>query len=244
MLAAGAARLYDSEPPLVRARSINWRPRTPRTPRTTREGGGTPAEAHAGPRQVIAPTAVRDLGDQQHRRARPGAGRDSRHEGWKIISDNAARHEAELEEQARRRSAEISAGEAAALPTPRSPRCSAPAGSTTTSTPPPTTSGPQPSMGAAAAARAARGPAMLTTAPPAATAASTPTPVPVVPVQTTATRTSPPGRLGRPLARWVECSHTLSGLPCMNHHPHAGDGCGCVHYSTSGVPDRHDYGDQ
>lgn len=47
----------------------------------------------------------------------------------------------------------------------------------------------------------------------------------------------------RPRTRWVECSHTLSGLPCMNHQPHAGDGRGCVHYSTSGVPDRHDYGD-
>lgn len=42
---------------------------------------------------------------------------------------------------------------------------------------------------------------------------------------------------------WTECSHTLSGLPCMNHQPHAGEGRGCVHYSTSGVPDRHDYGD-
>lgn len=50
-------------------------------------------------------------------------------------------------------------------------------------------------------------------------------------------------RLSQPRTRWVECSHTLSGLPCMNHQPHAGDGCGCVHYSTSGVPDRHDHGD-
>lgn len=67
--------------------------------------------------------------------------------------------------------------------------------------------------------------------------------------QTAATRTDLPSRAGRasrasrPRTRWVECSHTLSGLPCMNHQPHAGDGRGCVHYSTSGVPDRHDYGD-
>lgn len=51
------------------------------------------------------------------------------------------------------------------------------------------------------------------------------------------------GLASRPLTKWVECSHTLSGLPCMNHQPHAGGGRGCVHYSTSGVPDRHDYGD-
>lgn len=83
---------------------------------------------------------------------------------------------------------------------------------------------------------------MLTTAAPAG-APSTPASVPLAPPQTAPTRTSSPGRLGRPLTRWVECSHTLSGLPCMNHHPHAGDGRGCVHYSTSGVPDCHDYGD-
>ncbi len=68
----------------------------------------------------------------------------------------------------------------------------------------------------------------------------------LAPSQTTATRPCLPARLsrsGRSRTRWVECSHTLSGLPCMNHQPHAGDGRGCVHYSTSGVPDRHDYGD-
>ena len=42
---------------------------------------------------------------------------------------------------------------------------------------------------------------------------------------------------------WVACSGTLGGLPCMNHRPHPGDGRGCVHYSSSGVPDRHDLGD-
>lgn len=33
-------------------------------------------------------------------------------------------------------------------------------------------------------------------------------------------------------ATWTECPHTLSGLPCMNHQPHAGNGRGCVHHST------------
>jgi len=41
---------------------------------------------------------------------------------------------------------------------------------------------------------------------------------------------------------WVAFPHTLGGLPCMNHGPHAGNGRGCVHYSTSGVLDRHDLG--
>jgi hypothetical protein len=39
------------------------------------------------------------------------------------------------------------------------------------------------------------------------------------------------------------CGHTLGGLPCVNHAAHAGHGRGCVHHSESGVPDRHDYGD-
>jgi len=39
------------------------------------------------------------------------------------------------------------------------------------------------------------------------------------------------------------CDHELGGLPCANPRPHAGIGHGCVHLSTSGVPDRHDYGD-
>ena len=75
------------------------------------------------------------------------------------------------------------------------------------------------------------------------------TTAPLTPPQTAAARTRLPARPSRPSApsrsrtRWVECSHTLSGLPCMNHQLHAGDGRGCVHYSTSGVPDRHDYGD-
>lgn len=72
------------------------------------------------------------------------------------------------------------------------------------------------------------------------------TTAPLMPPQTTAARACLPprsSRSSRPRTRWVECSHTLSGLPCMNHQPHAGDGRGCVHYSTSGVPDRHDYGD-
>lgn len=42
---------------------------------------------------------------------------------------------------------------------------------------------------------------------------------------------------------WVACPQTLGGLPCMNHRPHHGDGRGCVYYSNSGVPDRHDLGD-
>ena len=75
------------------------------------------------------------------------------------------------------------------------------------------------------------------------------TTAPLAPPQTAVTRTRLPNRPNRPSGasqsrtRWVECSHTLSGLPCMNHQPHAGDGRGCVHYSTSGVPDRHDHGD-
>ena len=36
------------------------------------------------------------------------------------------------------------------------------------------------------------------------------------------------------------CTHRLSGLPCVNPAPHPGGGRGCVHHSTSGVPDRHD----
>ncbi len=39
------------------------------------------------------------------------------------------------------------------------------------------------------------------------------------------------------------CSHELGGLPCVNRAPHGGTGRGCVHHSESGVPDRHDYGD-
>lgn len=72
------------------------------------------------------------------------------------------------------------------------------------------------------------------------------TTAPLAPPQTAVTRTRLPNRPNRPSqsrTTWVECSHTLSGLPCMNHQPHAGDGRGCVHYSTSGVPDRHDHGD-
>lgn len=37
--------------------------------------------------------------------------------------------------------------------------------------------------------------------------------------------------------RWVDCSHKLGPLPCMNHKPHVGDGRGCVHHSTSGFQD-------
>jgi len=39
------------------------------------------------------------------------------------------------------------------------------------------------------------------------------------------------------------CTHELSSLPCLNPAPHPGDGRGCVHHSTSGVPDRHDTGE-
>jgi hypothetical protein len=40
------------------------------------------------------------------------------------------------------------------------------------------------------------------------------------------------------------CSHELGGPPCVNRVPHTGKGRGCVHHSESGVPDRHDYGDE
>lgn len=38
----------------------------------------------------------------------------------------------------------------------------------------------------------------------------------------------------RTTVRWVDCSHTLGPLPCMNHKPHEGNGRGCVHHSSSG----------
>ncbi|GAA3519360.1 hypothetical protein GCM10022263_03990 [Nocardioides daeguensis] len=38
----------------------------------------------------------------------------------------------------------------------------------------------------------------------------------------------------RTTVRWVDCSHKLGSLPCMNHMPHEGNGRGCVHHSTSG----------
>jgi len=50
----------------------------------------------------------------------------------------------------------------------------------------------------------------------------------------------------RPLqavAKWMGCAHELGGLPCVNPDPHSGRGRGCVHHSTSGVPDRHDTGE-
>jgi hypothetical protein len=42
---------------------------------------------------------------------------------------------------------------------------------------------------------------------------------------------------------YAVCTHDLGGLPCVNREPHTGNGRGCVHHSESGVPDRHDYGD-
>ncbi|GAB6986626.1 hypothetical protein [Nocardioides pyridinolyticus] len=39
---------------------------------------------------------------------------------------------------------------------------------------------------------------------------------------------------GRTTVRWVDCSHKLGSLPCMNQKPHEGNGRGCVHHSTSG----------
>lgn len=233
MLAAGAARHHHSDPPLLRASEHKV---AAVTPRTTRVDRGAPAEVRTGSRHVIAPTALRDLGDQ-HRRARRGAGHDSRHEGRKIMSGDADRHEAELEEQARRRTEEISAGGAAAeraavMDEDRSPDAEIAQVQR---------SGQQHDY-TDTAAHLQQQPAILTTTAPA-RAPSAPTSVPLPPPRTAPTRTSPPCRSGRPLTRWVECSHTLSGLPCMTHHPHVGDGRGCVHYSTSGVPDRHDYGD-
>ncbi|MGE9809535.1 MULTISPECIES: hypothetical protein [Actinomycetes] len=41
-----------------------------------------------------------------------------------------------------------------------------------------------------------------------------------------------------PTVRWVDCSHKLGTLPCMNHKPHKGDGRGCIHHSTSGFRDE------
>ena len=38
---------------------------------------------------------------------------------------------------------------------------------------------------------------------------------------------------GRTTVRWVDCSHKLGSLPCMNHKPHEGNGRGCVHHSMS-----------
>ena len=112
MLTAGAARLYDSDPSLVRAFAHQLAAQG-RPGRRAWPVGRLLRCAHSF-RHVIAPAALWDLGDQHRRAARPDARRNSRHEGRKIMSDDAARHEAELEEQARRRAEEISAGEAAA----------------------------------------------------------------------------------------------------------------------------------
>ena len=42
---------------------------------------------------------------------------------------------------------------------------------------------------------------------------------------------------GSSTVRWVDCSHTVGLLPCMNYKPHEGTGRGCVHHSTSGFRD-------
>lgn len=39
------------------------------------------------------------------------------------------------------------------------------------------------------------------------------------------------------------CPRVTDAGPCKNTQPHTGDGRGCVHHSTSGVPDRHEKGD-
>ncbi len=58
----------------------------------------------------------------------------------------------------------------------------------------------------------------------------------------TVTPPMPSGATSQPLAlSW--CRHVIGGLPCVNPRPHAGRGRGCVHHGESGVPDRHDYGD-
>lgn len=36
---------------------------------------------------------------------------------------------------------------------------------------------------------------------------------------------------------WVDCSHKLGPLPCLNHKQHTGNGRGCIHHSTSGCQD-------
>jgi hypothetical protein len=43
--------------------------------------------------------------------------------------------------------------------------------------------------------------------------------------------------------RYSVCTRDLGGLPCVNRSPRPGGGRGCVHHSDSGVPDRHDLGD-
>jgi hypothetical protein len=52
-----------------------------------------------------------------------------------------------------------------------------------------------------------------------------------------------PPRTTRPRP-YAVCTRELGGLPCLNRSPHAGGGRGCVHHSGSGVPDRHDLGDE
>lgn len=40
----------------------------------------------------------------------------------------------------------------------------------------------------------------------------------------------------------MTCSHLLGPLPCVNTHPHPGNGHGCIHISGSFVDDRHNDG--
>ena len=73
-------------------------------------------------------------------------------------------------------------------------------------------------------------------------ATAPPSPWPALPsaparIRTARRLTAVPQR--EPVAK--TCDHRLGGLPCVNDRPHRGHGC--VHLSTSGVPDRHDYGD-
>ena len=124
------------------------------------------------------------------------------------------------EEEARQRAEDIRATEEASAqaaaadtvpsPRPRSRRSTDPAASTTT----PTRPRPNGPGSAAAAARATRKSRWLPRSQP---------------------RTAP---LRRPNdVPWVDCSHKLGPLPCMNHKPHEGNGRGCVPLHV-GLPGR------
>ena len=43
---------------------------------------------------------------------------------------------------------------------------------------------------------------------------------------------------GSSTVRWVDCSHKLGSLPCMNHKPHEGDGRGIPAYGVSDECER------
>lgn len=51
------------------------------------------------------------------------------------------------------------------------------------------------------------------------------------------TTTITPTTLSKSTVPWVDCSHKLGPLPCLNHKQHTGNGRGCIHHSTSGFQD-------